>query len=140
MLISTKVFTSIKHLYKKITYSKKKINIYIYTLKSSIKSKLTRCQNHYCAFTVHCKKLISLPANNRFVHLNQQMESKLSPQGFDRHQHSDNPNLIKKNQKTFDLISQTLRKETVKAVHPIKQCQIIQIRQFFKTIKSVVII
>lgn len=138
MLISTKVFTSKKHLYKKITYSKKKI-IYIYTLKSSIKSKLTRCQNHYCAFTVHCKKLISLPANNRFVHLNQQMESKLSPQGFDRHQHSDNPNLIKKNQ-TFDLKSQTLRKETVKAVHPIKQCQIIQIRQFFKTIKSVVII
>lgn len=137
MLISTKVFTSIKHLYKKITYSKKK-NIYIYTLKSSIKSKLTRCQNHYCAFTVHCKKLISLPANNRFVHLNQQMESKLSPQGFDRHQHSDNPNLIKKTQ-TFDLKSQTLRKETVKAVHPIKQCQIIQIRQFFKTIKSVVI-
>lgn len=94
MLISTKVFTSIKHLYKKITYSKKKK--YIYTLKSSIKSKLTRCQNHYCAFTVHCKKLISLPANNRFVHLSQQMESKLSPQGFDRHQHSDNPNLIKK--------------------------------------------
>lgn len=139
MLISTKVFTSIKHLYKKITYSKKKNNIYIYTLKSSIKSKLTRCQNHYCAFTVHCKKLISLPANNRFVHLNQQMESKLSPQGFDRHQHSDNPNLIKKNQ-TFDLKSQTLRKETVKAVYPIKQCQIIQIRHFFKTIKSVVII
>lgn len=139
MLISTKVFTSIKHLYKKITYSQKK-NIYIYTLKSSIKSKLTRCQNHYCAFTVHCKKLISLPANNRFVHLNQQMESKLSPQGFDRHQHSDNPNLIKKKHQTFDLKSQTLRKETVKAVHPIKQCQIIQIRQFFKTIKSVVII
>lgn len=138
MLISTKVFTSKKHLYKKITYSKKKI-IYIYTLKSSIKSKLTRCQNHYCAFTVHCKKLISLPANNRFVHSNQQMESTLSPQGFDRHQHSDNPNLIKKTQ-TFDLKSQTLRKETVKAVHPIKQCQIIQIRQFFKTIKSVVII
>lgn len=133
MLISTKVFTSIKHLYKKITYSKKKIYIYIhvYTLKSSIKSKLTRCQNHYCAFTVHCKKLISLPANNRFVHSNQQMESTLSPQGFDRHQHFDNPNLIKKKHQTFDLKSQTLRKETVKAVHPIKQCQIIQIRQFF---------
>lgn len=94
MLISTKVFTSIKHLYKKKSHTAKK-KIYIYTLKSSIKSKLTRCQNHYCAFIVHCKKLISLPANNRFVHLNQQMESKLSPQGFDRHQHSDSPNLIK---------------------------------------------
>lgn len=95
MLISTKVFTSIKHLYKKNHIQQKKKNIYIYTLKSSIKSKLTRCQNHYCAFIVHCKKLISLPANNRFVHSNQQMESTLSPQGFDRHQHSDNPNLIK---------------------------------------------
>lgn len=56
------------------------------------------------------QKSIALPAYNRFVHVNQQKESILSPQGFDRHQHSDNPNLIKKNL----LTSQTLIREIAK--------------------------